>query len=308
MDVVDSDLDYIYGEFSFPYASAFKTCSSSSLTLPSNPATPDSVFSFSPALSPNFNDLSSPFNQLFPFSPTWISLDSDISPVVRSSQKHNNQSFLDCLLASSPSSSPHSSPERPLAQVYNNPSIQTPSPTSLDFFASSPLTPLTPKTNTHVDLRISTKRTLAVLDLDQTSPTPLPRTKKIRYNCSPSASVSTCHSVLPTFTNRTFPNADPLDLSPVFPLFYRRFPASSFFQPTSSEYSFTLLSFIPSSIHSFSHQFSMHSLQRPTPRWNIQSSPLTIRPIHSTLRQGQERRQSRPVPDLHRTSQARRRR
>jgi hypothetical protein len=97
------------------------------------------------------------------------------------------------------------------------------------------------------------------------SPTPLPRPKRVRCNrgstnvdlsqaadhiLSPqidtlpelripratSPSTSTPNSVpLPSFTNRTFP-LDTVKISPTFHLFYRRFPASSYFQPTCSEY------------------------------------------------------------------------
>lgn len=205
---------------------------------PSSPlSTPKSLLSFS------IDAFSTPFTDRFPFSPACISPGSYISPVIRSSQtytltKQTNQSFLERLLASAPSpASTRSSPERPLAQLCLK-STQTPSRNSADIFALSPLTPLTPATSTHVNL----KRRLALQD-QLTSPTPLPRNKRLRHSypnltpLSPAASVSS-PSILPTFTARTFPNVESLHVSPLFPLFYRRFPTSSFFQTPFLEYTF----------------------------------------------------------------------
>jgi hypothetical protein len=249
---------------SFAFKSTALSTHPSPLTLTSHqPATPvslDSRFSFSPDPLDS-NDLSTPFTDRFPFSPAWIHPESYISPVIRSSSlgspnhkkpilsKSKNSTFLERLLASAPSpDSTDSSPERPLAQVCRykksfDASIQTPSH-SADVFALSPLTPLTPTTNTHVDLRIHSKRRLAFQDQD--SPTPLPRNKKLRHSYpgvslpSPSASSpASSPPVSPTFTTRILLDAS-VDVSPLFPLFYRRFPASSFFQPPSSEYSTSL--------------------------------------------------------------------
>jgi hypothetical protein len=273
------DLHYLYDEdvslgcypsslsspslLSFAFKSTALSAHSSPLTLPSHqPATPvslDSRFNLSP-VPLDSNNLSTPFTDRFPFSPVWIHPESYISPVIRSSylgspnithrkkpifSKSKNPSFLERLLASSPSpASTDSSPERPLAHVCRyqksyDASIQTP-PHSADVLALSPLTPLTPTTNTHVDLRIPMKRRHVVQEQD--SPTPLPRNKKLRHSypgvSPPSPSASSPASsplVLPTFTTRILLDAH-VDVSPLFPLFYRRFPGSSFFQPPSSEY------------------------------------------------------------------------
>jgi Domain of unknown function (DUF4451) len=229
------ELHYFYGdcyESTRSTESPYLNCDSPFI-LPTTPL----QLSLSPPPSSSLDDhLSTPFNQRFPFSPAWISpaVSCAISPVIRSSSSiiltnSNNPTFLDRLLAS---------PER------------------LALLDSSPLTPLTPTTNTHLDLRIPTKRRFTLQDQD--SPTPLPRPKKLRHsypNLSPSDSIST--PSLPIFTTRTFPNTQSLDLSPIFPLFYRRFPASSFFLPPSSEY----INIYPSTFH---------------PNLNITRSPCTL--------------------------------
>ena len=215
-------------------------------------------------LSLSLDYISTPFTVRFPYSPQWISPASYISPIIRSSE---SQSTNHRLLPS---------PQTPLAlKVCPQKSPQTPSQNSLDIFALSPLTPLTPP---HVNL----KRKLALQD-QLASPTPLPRPKKLRYSypnfppLSPSASVSASPSILPIFTARTFPNAEPFHVSPLFPLFYRRFPASSFFQPPSSEYTFMLFIILLKSSISISLD-----LLAPSSTSCIQVGHTTLLARHST--------------------------
>ncbi|RDB22399.1 hypothetical protein Hypma_010504 [Hypsizygus marmoreus] len=146
--------------------------------------------------------------------------------------------------------------------------VVTPERRTTDIMALSPLTPLTPGLPSVLPPRIPAKkgpganrpkRKLAYQD----SFSPLPQLKKTRrglrsstlemysYKSSPdvldtptSSSVSApslpaspLAFTVPIFTTRTFPASRPIEISPDYPLFYRRFPVSSYFQATPSEYS-----------------------------------------------------------------------
>ncbi|KAF5378199.1 hypothetical protein D9615_007598 [Tricholomella constricta] len=207
--------------------------------------TPTSL-ALSPMIFKQLEDFeTTPFSNCYQLSSPspWISSDSYISPVIRASSLGSDKtltetpiSFLDKLKAAVPASTD---------------SAQALTPTSttnyLDF--ASPLTPLTPpslkknqKENAWPQAAGSKRKRI-----DQDSPTPLPRPKRTLRSSVPLPKLATpspvpstppsqpsTHSTLPVFTNRTFPAS--LKTSPLFPLFYRRFPAISYFQtsPTKS--------------------------------------------------------------------------
>ena len=131
--------------------------------------------------------------------------------------------------------------------------VFSPAPTNTFLSPLSPLTPLSsPEPSQPLKIKIVLKR-------KNTEPTtPISRTKRPRRShtvavavdlsspmTSPPASVhegepSQDENPRSVYTNRTLPTD--IEISPDFPLLYRRFPASTYYQPPDAEYVLTLLS------------------------------------------------------------------
>ena len=129
-------------------------------------------------------------------------------------------------------------------------------PSLFSIAALSPLTPLTPASPSDNIFPIATKQTKRTF-MELESPSPFPRSKRPCRKLRSSGLNSTddiCDGHLPqrsdrvplvqspyltnvksTYSNRPIFNCGKIEISTDFPLFYRRFPAPSFFQTLSSE-------------------------------------------------------------------------
>ncbi|KAF8063570.1 hypothetical protein FPV67DRAFT_1783032 [Lyophyllum atratum] len=176
----------------------------------------------SPLLLEQVNDFQDTLFNDYHLSSPWNSLDSDISPVVRASSlgsdetltatpilaTHKKMSFLDQLRAAAAPASTHSSPERPLAEVFETgPPLAallspckalfptTPKPTNYPEL-TSPLTPLTPVLPVYKRTRTKDedfypqppiRKTAKRKRIEQDSPTPQPWPKYPRRTLRSSA-------------------------------------------------------------------------------------------------------------------------
>ncbi|KAK2459855.1 hypothetical protein APHAL10511_008176 [Amanita phalloides] len=214
-----------------------------------------------------FKDIDSPFN--IRAISSWSSSDHDISPVIRApsfslsypqSSPRQPKTRLSASDENCPPTSRFIVPTTPkrrsrsgrpldISVVLQSASSTTSSsnvkplfdgcstPTSLTGIALSPLTPLTPFQSVQRPTRPKRKRRLLKTEPqedDSPSPSPMPR-KKRHLLCVTSA--EPVDAKQPHYTTRSFPD---IEVSPDFPLFYRRYPLSSYIQPEGAESPCTL--------------------------------------------------------------------